>query len=74
MNGHLHVLQWIRDQKPPCPWDRNACSAAAKNGHLDVIKWLRSQDPPCPWNSYTCRNIASRFQYFDVVQWVSENM
>jgi hypothetical protein len=20
MNGHLHALQWLRSQDPPCPW------------------------------------------------------
>ena len=20
-NGHLHIIQWLREQEPPCPWD-----------------------------------------------------
>jgi hypothetical protein len=45
------MLQWLRKQDPPCPWDSRACSNAAQRGHLEVLKWLRGQDPPCPWDS-----------------------
>ena len=23
--GHLHVLQWLRSQNPPCPWNQQSC-------------------------------------------------
>jgi len=42
----LDVLQWLRSQEPPCPWDKRTCYAAAMYGHLDVLQWLRTQDPP----------------------------
>ena len=32
--GHLHVLQWLRSQDPPCPWDENTCCTVASCGHL----------------------------------------
>ena len=42
------MLQWIRAQDPPCPWDSSVCYQAALNGHLEVLRWARSQG--CPWN------------------------
>ena len=45
---YLHVLQWLRSQYPPCPWDERACSNAVINGQIDTFLWLRSQNPPCP--------------------------
>jgi hypothetical protein len=38
----LEVLQWLRNQDPPCPWNEHTCTAAAANGNLDVLQWLRS--------------------------------
>ena len=34
--GCLKALKWLRDQDPPCPWDEETCSRAARGGHLDV--------------------------------------
>jgi hypothetical protein len=33
------VLQWVREQKPPCPWDGDTLTYAAEGGHLEVFKW-----------------------------------
>jgi hypothetical protein len=52
--SHLSVLQWARQQDPPCPgqgdWDAKTCSRAAENGHLSVLQWARQQNPACPWD------------------------
>lgn len=32
--GLLAVLQWLRSQNPPCPWDARTFSAAVENGKL----------------------------------------
>jgi hypothetical protein len=45
-NGHLSVLQWLRAQQPPCPWNDWVCSSAAIYGHLHILQWARAQDPP----------------------------
>jgi hypothetical protein len=45
-NGHLQIVQWLRAQDPPCPWDSGAVTAAAENGHLQIVQWLRAQDSP----------------------------
>jgi hypothetical protein len=68
LNGHLHVLQWLRSQDPPCPWGSDTCARAARNAHLHVLQWLRSQDPPCPWGD-TC-DYAARNGHLHVLQWL----
>jgi len=34
--GELEMLQWLRTQDPPCPWDWRTCFDAANSGHLEV--------------------------------------
>jgi hypothetical protein len=77
--GRLDVLEWLRSQDPPCPWDNtsfgmdsNACTHAAYSGHLDVLVWLRSQDPPCPWDEWVCRYAAIN-GHLDVLEWAKAN-
>lgn len=38
--GHLHVLQWLRENG--CPWSEWTCAYAAYGGHLHVLRWLRA--------------------------------
>lgn len=68
-NGHLHILQWLRNQDPPCFWESKTCSYTAKNGLLHVLKWLRSQNPPCDWYCDTCAN--SRNGHLHVIKWLA---
>jgi hypothetical protein len=56
--GSLEVLQWLRSQNPPCPWNAGVCSGAAENGQMHVLRWLRAQDPPCPWDERVCANAS----------------
>ncbi len=42
------MLQWLRQQQPPCPWDEETCYYAAERGHLAMLQSLRQQQPPCP--------------------------
>ena len=67
--GSLEVLQWLRAQRPPCPWSYTTCFQAAYGGHLTVLQWLRAQDPPCPWSEGTCRAAAAR-GHLTVLQWL----
>ena len=66
--GCLKALKCLRDQDPPCPWDEETCSWAARGGHLKV-KWLRLQDPPCPWDCLTCSR-AAKGGHLDVLKWL----
>jgi len=67
--GCLEVLQWLRTQHPPCPWDEKVCMEAARQGHLEVLQWLRAQHPPCPWNKTIC-TAAVHQGHLDVLQWL----
>ncbi len=60
-SGQLHVVQWLRSQDPPCPWNDETCSSAAENGHIHILQWLRTQDPPCPWDESACLSEAYNF-------------
>lgn len=65
-HGHVDVLQWLRQQQPPCPWSKFVCSSAAGSGQLDVMKWLRSQNPP--W--YYLRLLIYWYTFLNVVMCV----
>jgi hypothetical protein len=69
IGGHLNVLQWLRKQSPPCPWNKKTCKAAARGGHMKVLQWLRKQSPPCPWNEQTCM-AAAEGGNLDVLKWL----
>ena len=67
--GYLHVLEWLREVRPACPWDASVCSEAAAGGHLHVLQWLRSRVPPCPFGSATCAAAAGG-GHLDVLKWL----
>ena len=67
--GHIDILQWLRAQTPPCPWEASAYSLAARGGHLDVMQWLRVQTPPCPWSEDVCVDAAAR-GHLDALMWL----
>ena len=62
-NGHVRILQFLRDQTPPCPWSQISCEYAIANNHLDCLKFLRSNTNPddrCPWSAICCRFAADK--------------
>ena len=66
----LSMLQWLRVQDPPCPWDVDWCTAAAVGaGKLDILVWLRGQDPCCPWPA-ECADLAAQLPTPEVLQWL----
>ena len=69
-SGNLKMLQWLRGQEPPCPWDAYTCQKAAAAGHLEVLKWLRSQEPPYPWDVAACLGDARPKGHANVVDWL----
>jgi hypothetical protein len=66
--GSIEVLQWARNQDPPCSWGATTCSKAAGNS-VDVLQWLRAQDPPCPWNEGACLGAVMNGR-LDALQWL----
>ncbi|KAL3136065.1 hypothetical protein ABBQ32_14211 [Trebouxia sp. C0010 RCD-2024] len=80
ITGHLHqscsprqnttkMLQWLREQDPPCPWGVETCAAAAQRDDLIVLQWLRAQKPACPWDATTCTSAA---KHDPIVGWRSQ--
>jgi hypothetical protein len=67
--GHIDVLEWLRAQDPPCPWDAKEYTLAARNGHVHVLHWLRAQQPPVPWKANACAAAAKR-GHLDALHWL----
>jgi hypothetical protein len=42
----LDVLQWLRSQDPPCPWDARVVQVAGRDGREDVLQWALAHDAP----------------------------
>ena len=77
-NGHLHIIQWLRVQDPPCNCSNLAYEWAAGRGHLHIIQWLREQYPPCPWDPppYEVNKIfsaAAESGQLHIMRWLYEN-
>ena len=68
--GHLEVLQWAREQDPPCPWNSRVCHAAAERGNSEVLQWARDQG--CPWDEDRMCELAAKGGHLDVLQWARE--
>jgi hypothetical protein len=69
LGGHLEIIQWLRAQNPPCPWNELVCAYAVKGGHLEIIQWLRAQTPACPWDKDTSA-YASASGNLEVLRWL----
>ncbi|WIA19887.1 hypothetical protein OEZ85_005787 [Tetradesmus obliquus] len=69
--GHIPVLQWLRTQRPQCPWDFTACTAAAGTpGNLQTLVWLRQQQPRCPWAGTEVWEAAAASGCFETLRWL----
>ena len=44
--GHLGVLQWLRSQDPPCPWDEQVLWFARDAERQDVVQWAQENGAP----------------------------
>jgi hypothetical protein len=40
------VLQWLRAQEPPCPWDERVVAIARKRGHEQLLHWALAHGAP----------------------------
>jgi hypothetical protein len=40
VRGHLAVLQWLRAQDPPCPWNKQVCQIVARRQEGALLEWL----------------------------------
>lgn len=67
-NGHLDILQWLRENG--CPWDDRTCIYAASGGHLEALRW--AMENGCPVNDWVCAAAAEK-GHLDVLMWIYEN-
>jgi hypothetical protein len=64
------VLQWLRAQVPPCPYDPYmCCTAAVIAGHLNVLQWLHSQDAFERSNMWWCK-LPAAHGHLEILQWM----
>jgi len=70
-NCHLSVLQWMRNQSPPCPMDfTTICTEAIRStmgGDFSTLKWLYAQG--CTVNQGTM-DAAARLGLLDTMKWL----
>lgn len=77
--GHLHILEWLKENDNLVP---NLCNMAARAINVKVLKWARAQN--MPWDESTCiiassgipigdtRHIQEAKQ-FEFIKWAYEN-
>lgn len=64
--GHLRLLQWMRQQAPPCPWDDHVILASTCRHHNHVAIWALENKAPRPsaWIEQ-----AAKWGNLTVLQW-----
>ena len=69
-SGHVHILQWMKDNGMIGEWHGYHMFSAASFGHLEVVKWLRANG--CPWDDDACRR-AAEHKHWDTLQYLVDN-
>ncbi|GAQ78679.1 hypothetical protein KFL_000170250 [Klebsormidium nitens] len=71
LGGSLEVLQWLREQTPPCPWDATLCIAlAAQMKSFAIAEWVLGQDPSA---GKTLCNVAAKAGFLDALAWARKH-
>jgi hypothetical protein len=63
--GHIHVLEHLQHC---CPWNAEACNAAAAGGHLAALRFLREHQ--CPWDTEEIAVHAAESDSIPLMQYV----
>ena len=69
-NGHLAVLQWMKENNLPLP-NQYGANRAARNGHLIILRWIKENNLPLP--NQNGANWTSENGQLTVLQWMKEN-
>lgn len=77
-NGHLNVLEWIRDRRihgvNVCSFGKlsgqEVFASACEGGHMNIIRWLRKHH--CDWSGSACVS-AARAGHLEVLQFLRED-
>ena len=69
-NGHLAVLQWMKENNLPLP-NQIGAIWAAQDGHLAVLQWMKENSLPLP--DQEGANMAAYNGHLVILQWMKEN-
>ncbi len=58
--GDLAILQWLRAQTTPVPWDILITKTVAERGDIGMMRWMRAQNPPAEWGKEVTRAAAGK--------------
>ena len=67
-NGHLTVLQWMKENGLPLP-NQNGANWAAYNGHLAILQWIKENNLPLP--NHVGARWAAGNSHTAVVNWLA---
>ena len=68
--GHVHILQWMKDNGMTGELLECHMYLTAGRGHLEVVKWLHVNG--CPWDEKACSSAGSR-THWDTLQYLVDN-
>ncbi|KAI9222149.1 hypothetical protein BC828DRAFT_379141 [Blastocladiella britannica] len=70
INGHVQILDWVRESCLPLIMDENTLDTVSINGHATVLAWLEDHDlaSKLPYSSLAFSQSASR-GHLQVLQW-----
>ncbi len=80
--GHIHILEWLRNEYLKRPLQRcfisdcnkTVLQTAAENGHLHILDWGLSNGLKCDWNLISVSFFrAVNKAYFPVLIWFQTN-
>ena len=69
-SGHVHILQWMKDNGMTGELLECHMYLTAGRGHLEVVKWLHVNG--CPWDEKACSSAGSR-THWDTLQYLVDN-
>ena len=69
-NGHLDCLKYAHENS--CPWDKMTCFNSSQNGHLECLKYAHENG--CPWDKNECLNIAKKYDHFECIKYIQDNL
>ncbi len=74
-SNNYEVLEWLRQQNPPAPFNEITCSIAAQiSAHLgnhNMLIWLHTHG--CPWDSRTCSSAVFPADNINCLIYAHEN-
>ena len=69
--GHIHALQWAKEQMPRGYLGSHAADFAAKNGHFEAVKWIHHNLSKC---TYAGLEFTANRGYLEIFDWISQHV